>query len=312
MDLTFPARFASAAVMGLLWVGCVHDADPRRVAEYGIVGGEETADWPEVVAYIFAAGTGLCTGTVIAPNAVLTAAHCAQQAGDGDVVFIGPSVFEVGDVTDVEQVFVHPDYDPTTAYADVAVLMLVDDVDVEPVQLNADAMHDSTWRGTMLHAVGYGNADSYTGLTMGIKRETDVEVVDVGYELLYHETTGQNTCSGDSGGPLFGEVDGGWIQVAVASFVYPADTYEDYCSGGGGDVRVDTHLAWIHEQLGWEPPETDDDDDDDDDDGPAEGTSYLEDDERNGCASSLAGRGQARGGALLGVLVLILLRARCG
>jgi len=288
------------ALAGMVGAGCVGSLDPRSV-ELGIVGGEETEGWPEVVAYIFAGGTGLCTGTLIAPDAVLTAAHCAEQAGPGDLVFFGPSVFEVGDTVDVAEALVHPDYDPTTAYADVAVLRLDDESGVTPVILNADAMYDSAWRGEMLHAVGYGNADSYTGLTMGIKRETDVEIVDVGSELLYHETAGQNTCSGDSGGPLFADEDGAWVQVAVASFVYPADTYEDYCSGGGGDVRVDAHLAWIHEQLGWEPPETDDDDDDDT--GAPEGTTYLEDEERNGCAGSLAGRG--RGGDMLACLALM-------
>ena len=267
----------------VLLAGC--PAAPQATAERfsGIIGGEETTEWPEVVAPILAEGTILCTGSLIAPDVVLTAAHCGETGVPGDLVYFGSSLFEEGDLVEITSIEIHPDYDGEDPRHDLAILFLDEETDVTPVRLDTRAV-DSSWTGTTLHAVGFGNADSYTGKTGGIKRETDVDVSSVDTYILYHETPGQNTCSGDSGGPLFAEDDEGWAQVAVASFVYPIDTYEDYCSGGGGNVRLDKHLAWIEEivELGLVLEDDDDGDDDDTTTG-----SYLEDDDSAGCAASV-------------------------
>ena len=284
--------------------GCAGPVAPQR-AHRGIIGGEETTGWPAVVAYLFGGGTGLCTGTVIGPSTVLTAAHCGAYAAEGDEIFFGSSIYEAGDTVAVETVDLHPDYQDLDATHDLAVVTLADPVDVEPIVLNAETIDDSL-AGTMLHAVGYGNADLYTGETMGIKRETDVELIDVHGHLIFHETPGQNTCSGDSGGPILLEQNEGWVLVGVASFVYPADDEQDYCTGGGGDVRVDSHMEWLGPFVGMVADDDDDDDDDDD-----TSVTYLEDHSSSGCAASIASRAGSAGGALL-VLLAALVRRRSG
>ena len=285
-------------IVAVLSTGCGGGSATTRAEHQGIIGGEETTEWPAVVALLLADSTILCSGTLIDPSVVLTAAHCGTQAGPGDLVYFGSSVFAAGELLEVDSVEVHPDYDGEDPRHDLAILFLTEESDVTPVSLALEGV-DSSWTGTVMHAVGFGNADSYAGETGGIKREVDVDISGVDSFILYHETPGQNTCSGDSGGPLFVEDGDGWSQVAVASFVYPLETYEDYCSGGGGDVRLDKHLEWLDEvvELGLEIDTGDDDDD------TGEG-SYLEDDE-GGCGASFTGRRTSSPCALLFLLGLL-------
>ncbi len=291
-------------IPAVLLAGC--PAAPQTTAERfaGIVGGEETTEWPEVVALILAEGSILCTGSVIAPDVVLTAAHCGEMGVLGDLVFFGSSLFEEGALIEIASIEIHPDYDGEDPRHDLSILFLAEETDVIPVRLDTRSV-DSSWTGTVLHAVGFGNADGYSGKTGGIKRETDVDVSGVDTYILYHETPGQNTCSGDSGGPLFAEDDQGWVQTAVASFVYPIDTYEDYCSGGGGDVRLDKHLEWIDEIVELGIVVQDDDGDDDDD----TTVSYLEDDDSSGCAASVV-PGHRAGAWVWPVVALVLVLRR--
>src|SRR5687768_15490244 len=61
-----------------LIAACTIDEPGVQLAanEQAIVGGEQAADgqWPDAVAVLGTSGT--CTGTLIAPNVVLTAGHC--------------------------------------------------------------------------------------------------------------------------------------------------------------------------------------------------------------------------------------------
>ncbi|MBX3224909.1 MAG: trypsin-like serine protease, partial [Labilithrix sp.] len=59
-----------------------------------VVGGNETLDRPEIGA--FRHGGSLCTGTLVTPNVVLTAAHCVPSMKDEDVSAAEPAwVFDV-------------------------------------------------------------------------------------------------------------------------------------------------------------------------------------------------------------------------
>ena len=71
-------------------------ADPAWNEPVPIVGGEQTSgdEFVQVVAVV--AGTGLCTGTLIAKNLVITAAHCLADlpAGSQVLVFYGDQIQE--------------------------------------------------------------------------------------------------------------------------------------------------------------------------------------------------------------------------
>jgi len=289
---------AAAALVLFGAVGCT-ETDPPAPAwtGSGIIGGEETSGWPAVGAYLVAGLQSLCTGTLIAPDLVLTAAHCEVMGNADDAFFFGDSIFGDGTAIMVDSSASHPDYNPETKKHDLAVLKLFEEAPVQPHVVNQEQIDDD-WEGTMLHAVGFGTDDGYDGKTMGIKREVDVEFASYDDFMIYHETEGQNTCAGDSGGPLFAERGNQWVVAGVASFVYPGFGGEDYCSGGGGDARIDVDLVWLSGYLeGLEIPEDDDDEDDDD------GGGYLEEDDGGGCKSSVGAT--ASGPALGSALVLL-------
>jgi len=286
------ALVLSAIATGLL-TSCSGEAGaPLALRGQGIVGGEETTGWPAVVAYLVDGGDGgLCSATLIGPRTVLTAAHCADASTAADQVFFGSSLFEPGATIGVESAVAHEGYNPSSGVLDLALLILSRDASSDPIALN-DERVDGSWIGRSLHVVGYGNADEYAGSTAGIKRETDVELVGVDGHLMYHESEGHNTCSGDSGGPVLVERDGAWVLVGVTSFVYPIDPDDDACDGGGGENRVDKSLEWINEnsEIDVDVPDTGDDDDYASDD------SFLDEpDNQGGCATSLVGRAGGAG-----------------
>ncbi len=303
--------FAACLAPAPLSPACGEPARPVAALGQPIVGGEPTAEWPAVVAYLIGGEEpyAMCTGTLIGPATVLTAAHCGGIGAVGDTVLIGADFWEYDQMIEVVDIAVHPDYDASTMYHDMAVLQLATEAGIEPIEVNTEWM-GSSWTGELLHVVGYGNQDVYTGSSMGTKLETDVEIVDVGAQMLWHQTEGHNTCSGDSGGPALFDDGGGWKVMGVISYVFASEHGADPCSGGGGDVRVDANMDWLSQFVDVELPTDDDDDDDDSDDDSDDGSSYgvLEDHQNGGCATSLAGPGRGGAGeaAALGALLAAL------
>lgn len=219
-----------------------------------IVGGVTTSDFPDCVAV--GSGTGwCCTGTLVAPNVVVTAGHCAA-GGCASRIFIGEDVDQrrQGSILQVKQVVRHPDYNPPDPTHDIAVLILKKDAPGEPRQIgSAEALAAAS----SVRLVGYGNTDVNSTGGYGKRRMVDVPLVgndpkygaDPETEIVAGAPfLDRDSCNGDSGGPAYVEYKGKWYVIgatsrATASTIRP-------CGDGGIYTRVDMFEDWVRSVPG--------------------------------------------------------------
>ncbi|MEU9979977.1 trypsin-like serine protease [Streptomyces sp. NPDC050856] len=206
-----------------------------------IIGGStttiSTAPWMAQLHFTDSTGAGyFCGGTVIAPNKVLTAAHCVKGIkwySDG-VVVLGTDQLPTGDDLHggkphlVSRQWNHPQYDPYTLDNDVAVLTLDEPTAIKPLPLAQPTDSALYQAGLDGKVYGWGRTSS-TEPDSGSQtlKVADADVVaDSQCQAAYPEATAtsakflkghmlcagaaptgsdattETTCNGDSGGPL--------------------------------------------------------------------------------------------------------------
>ena len=202
-----------------------HAATPRYVGGTP-VGPPSSAPFTVLVVAASGSGLSLCTGSIIDQTHVLTAAHCTMNdqgqrwPAASYIIGIGFSSFDSDDgvVGPVRSVRVHPDYDPATGRADVAVLEvppIATGPTMAPIPLVA--VGTPLAPGSVVRGYGWGETGSAASddveqmldLTVGAPTDCWSGTPAVG---CAHSSTG-SPCPGDSGGPI---VQNG-IQVAVTN-----------------------------------------------------------------------------------------------
>lgn len=214
-----------------------------------ILGGILTSQYKDCVA-VGSQNRWCCTGTLVAPNVVVTAGHCLR-GGCSDRIFVGDDVDKphAGTVIAVRDASSHPNYAPPDPTHDIAVLILEEDADCEPRPIaNADMLQAAT----SVRLAGYGNTDPNSSGGYGKRRMVDVALASpdrkYGADPDSEFVAGapfldRDSCNGDSGGPAFIQSKRRWYLAgatsrATASSVRP-------CGDGGIYTRVDVFEDWV-------------------------------------------------------------------
>jgi V8-like Glu-specific endopeptidase len=220
----------------------------RDFGDTSIYGGEQSdpGEWPAVVAV----STGkLCTGTLVAPDLVLTAAHCFDPQPNGSVQIHFGNNLASSDVVLSEDWGSHPDFclpkDCGDDIHDFAWVRLPAPADVEPiVPITDQAEFDEVMQvGTELWFVGFGTDDDGT---IGTKREVEATLTsfnETGREFRAGGG-GKDTCYGDSGGPALVQLASGqWRLAGVIS-------RGGECGQGGIYGVPLPELCWLRDSSG--------------------------------------------------------------
>ncbi len=227
-------------------------APAQAVERQAVVGGVLEPGYPAVGAIVPVsplcgepdeASPVTCTGTLVAPRVVLTAAHCVESPDVSQVLSV---VFasETARALPTERVRVvegrlHPAYPAWNAGEnDIGVLLLAEDAPVAPVPLVGSALPADVV-GRLTRVVGFGLDDQGR---MGNRRSGTARVTAVEAGAFSIAVAPGMSCGGDSGGPSFLEVDGTERVVGVTSYGDPSCTR-------GTNMRVDVHAAFVQTIL---------------------------------------------------------------
>jgi secreted trypsin-like serine protease len=238
-------------------VGAVRPTLPEL--DTPIVGGTlvPPGKWPDAVAVMGQQGS--CTGTLIAPDVVLTAGHCADAAPSEVIANTTDYEASGGVRARVQSVTAYPNWENTF---DVAVVKLATPITgVTPRPVGTSCTFQGFTTNTQVQLVGFGLIDANGAIENTKLREVRVPVTDPtcsggngcvpGAAPAGEFVAGGNgidSCNGDSGGPVYLDTPRGTMVIAAVS--RGVESASTPCGEGGIYVRTDKIVQWIEQTVG--------------------------------------------------------------
>lgn len=241
-----------------------------------VVGGvtASPADWPFLAALVRpGAGTPydrqFCGASVVAPDWVLTAAHCVVDSADAPMspdqvnVLTGTMSLTAGAGTEspVSEVVVFPGY---PGAADAAMLHLATPTTAPPVALAQPAQQPLWAAGSRAAVAGWGDTGEDAQSFPLDARQVTVPIVSntacrsalgsqvvPARELCAGLAAGKaDSCQGDSGGPLTVRVSGAQVLLGIVSWGNGCAR----AASPGVYTRVSSLIPWVTATLGGVAP----------------------------------------------------------
>lgn len=241
-----------AALVASIWLSACGTKSEETSAP-SIYGGKKVnaGEWPDTVAI-----TGLlgmyCSGTIVHPRLVITAAHCIQAFSPGGTYVYQGDGWILGLIKGQHKALrkaASPKYSQSGGAAgwnDIGYIVLEKPIDISPRSI-VPILTDEAEKAELLapgktaQIVGYGNRED-GGL--GRKYEAQAKITQVTDNEVAIGGGGIDSCQGDSGGPAYGRLaNGEWRVYGVVS-------RGGACGQGGLWGLMHANICWIQEDSG--------------------------------------------------------------
>jgi V8-like Glu-specific endopeptidase len=248
----------SLLILGLAIAGCASTPVERtEQSKSAIIGGQPDDAASSVVWIVADVGgeRGYCSGVVVSPHVVLTAAHCTTVKGRYSIFLGADWNDEDAKAAPENHVAVvarrtHPDYDRRGGNLhDVGMLITAEEIPRTPALIHREALGDDDV-GRPLRVVGFGRTDAKDAATIGRRHAATTTLAE--FDAMWIGMVGTPTfCLFDSGGPTFVTKAGKDVVVGIHSIVESAS-----CDATAWDARVDLETAFIDGVIAEADPPT--------------------------------------------------------
>jgi secreted trypsin-like serine protease len=198
----------------------------------------------------------LCSGSILAADLIITAAHCVANPKSMVRIVFGTK-FTTNDLKNSVEASAfapHPDYNPekmTQDQNDVGVVFFRGGLPkgYEPAHLLTQA--NALEKGTEVELAGYGITEAETQKGTGVLRKAQVTVVNPSFgktEVILDQSEGQGACHGDSGGPAFVRISGTDYLWGVTSRGYPNSAGDD-CAHEVVYTKIASQIGFIEAAM---------------------------------------------------------------